>query len=74
MEQRHVMNPRPLSEDVANLTRRTAEANAALVRGDIEGYLALIKHARDYTLRTADTRLRHVEPGRDGAVFQVPHV
>jgi ketosteroid isomerase-like protein len=37
-------------EDVANLTRRTAEANAALVRGDIDGYLALIEHANDYTL------------------------
>src|SRR4029453_3770816 len=37
-------------EDVANLTRRTAEANAALVRGDIDGYLAIIDHASDYTL------------------------
>jgi ketosteroid isomerase-like protein len=37
-------------EDVANLTRRTAEANAALVRGDIDGYLAIIEHASDYTL------------------------
>jgi ketosteroid isomerase-like protein len=37
-------------KDVANLTRRTAEANAALVNGDIEGYLALIEHAEDYTL------------------------
>lgn len=37
-------------EDVANLTRRTAEANAALVRGDIDGYLALTEHAKDYTL------------------------
>ena len=44
------MNPRQRSEDVANLTRRTAEANTALVRGDIDGYLALIEHARDYTL------------------------
>ena len=44
------MNPRALSEDVANLTRRTAEANAALVRGDIDGYLALTEHATDYTL------------------------
>jgi ketosteroid isomerase-like protein len=38
------------NEDIANLARRTAEANAALVRGDIDGYLTLIKHARDYTL------------------------
>jgi ketosteroid isomerase-like protein len=37
-------------QEVANLTRRTAEANAALVRGDIDAYLALIKHAEDYTL------------------------
>jgi ketosteroid isomerase-like protein len=37
-------------KDVANLTRRTAEANAALVNGDIDGYLARIEHAKDYTL------------------------
>lgn len=37
-------------KDVANLTQRTAEANAALVRGDIGSYLGLIKHAEDYTL------------------------
>ena len=37
-------------EDVAHLIRRTAVANAALVRGDIDGYLALTEHARDYTL------------------------
>jgi len=37
-------------EDVANLTRRSAEANSALIRGDIDGYLALIEHAKDYTL------------------------
>ena len=44
------MNPRPLSEHVANLTRQVAEANTALVRGDIDGYLTLINHAKDYTL------------------------
>jgi ketosteroid isomerase-like protein len=44
------MNPRPLSEDVANLTQQVAEANTALVRGDIDGYLGLIEHANDYTL------------------------
>jgi ketosteroid isomerase-like protein len=44
------MNPRPVSDDIANLTRRTAEANTALVRGDIDGYLALVAHAKDYTL------------------------
>jgi ketosteroid isomerase-like protein len=37
-------------KDITNLTRRTAEANAALVNGDIDGYLALIEHAKDYTL------------------------
>ena len=44
------MSPRPLSEDVANLTQQVGEANAALVRGDIGGYLALIEHSKDYTL------------------------
>jgi ketosteroid isomerase-like protein len=44
------MNPRPVSDDIANLTRRTAEANTALVRGDIDRYLALVAHAKDYTL------------------------
>ena len=29
---------------------RTADANAALVRGDLEGYLALTPHASDFTL------------------------
>lgn len=37
-------------KDVANLTKRSEEANAALVRGDSDGYLALIHHASDYTL------------------------
>lgn len=37
-------------KDVANLTRRSAEANTALVQGDIDGYLALIEPAKDYTL------------------------
>jgi ketosteroid isomerase-like protein len=37
-------------KDVANLTQRSAEANAALVHGDIDGYLTLIEHAKDYTL------------------------
>lgn len=37
-------------KDIANLTKRSAEANAALVHGDINGYLALIEHAKDYTL------------------------
>jgi ketosteroid isomerase-like protein len=37
-------------KDVANLIQRSAEANAALVHGDIDGYLALIEHSKDYTL------------------------
>src|SRR5262245_3341194 len=37
-------------EEVVNLTRRTAEANSALVRGDFDGYFALIEPAEDYTL------------------------
>jgi len=37
-------------EDIANLTNWSAEANSALVRGDIDDYLALIEHAKDYTL------------------------
>lgn len=36
--------------DVAALVRRSSEANKALVRGDIDGYLALIEHSKDYTL------------------------
>ena len=37
-------------QDVAALERRSADANKALVRGDIDGYLALIEHSKDYTL------------------------
>jgi ketosteroid isomerase-like protein len=37
-------------KEVANLTARSAEANTALVRGDIDTYLALIEHSNDYTL------------------------
>lgn len=36
--------------DIADLVRRTADANASLMRGDVTGYLALIEHAEDYTL------------------------
>jgi ketosteroid isomerase-like protein len=36
--------------DVAELIRSTAEAAAAYIQGDILRYLALIKHADDYTL------------------------
>jgi ketosteroid isomerase-like protein len=37
-------------KDIANLKHLTAEANAALIQGDIDGYLRLIKHSNDYTL------------------------
>src|SRR6476619_2106691 len=37
-------------QDVAALELRSAVANKALVRGDIDGYLALIEHSKDYTL------------------------
>jgi ketosteroid isomerase-like protein len=37
-------------KDVADLTQRTADANTALVRGDLEGYLALTQHSHDFTL------------------------
>jgi ketosteroid isomerase-like protein len=36
--------------EVAELVRSTAEAAAAYIQGDIHRYLALIKHADDYTL------------------------
>jgi ketosteroid isomerase-like protein len=37
-------------EELAGLVRRSADANAAFVRGDIGAFLALIDHADDYTL------------------------
>jgi hypothetical protein len=37
-------------EEVTALVRRVTEAAEALIRGDIRGYVALIKHADDYTL------------------------
>jgi ketosteroid isomerase-like protein len=45
------MTQRSVTEaDVAALVDRAATANAALMNGDIGGYLALIPHAEDYTL------------------------
>src|SRR3954471_19122589 len=35
---------------VADLVRRTEQAGAALIRGDLRTYLELIRHADDYTL------------------------
>lgn len=37
-------------KEVAELVQRSAESNAALMRGDLDGYLALIAHADDFTL------------------------
>jgi ketosteroid isomerase-like protein len=37
-------------EDIAGLIDQTVEANRALVRGDIDRYVALTGHAEDYTL------------------------
>ena len=45
--------------EVANLAAHSAEANAALVRGDIGTYLALIEHANDYTLMAPFGGLTH---------------
>jgi hypothetical protein len=36
--------------DIARLTRRSADGNAALARGDIDGFLEQIVHSKDYTL------------------------
>ena len=41
---------RVADETVAELIRRSAEANAALMRGDVQEYRALIPHTDDYTL------------------------
>jgi ketosteroid isomerase-like protein len=35
---------------IADLVRRTEQAAAALIRGDLHAYLQLIRHANDYTL------------------------
>jgi ketosteroid isomerase-like protein len=44
----------PLSEtaeqDVAELVRHHADANAGFMRGDMQRYLQLVSHADDYTL------------------------
>lgn len=37
-------------EDLAALARRTSDAASALIRGDIDEYLTLIRHSDDYTL------------------------
>jgi ketosteroid isomerase-like protein len=40
----------PTEQDLADLIRRSTEANVALVRGDASGYFTLITHADDFTL------------------------
>jgi ketosteroid isomerase-like protein len=40
----------PSDAEIAALVRRSADANKALVRGDIDAYLSLVPHAKDYTL------------------------
>jgi ketosteroid isomerase-like protein len=37
-------------KEIAEITQRSAEANAALMRGDIDTYRALIPHTDEYTL------------------------
>jgi hypothetical protein len=37
-------------EEIAELVRRTEEATSAFMRGDMNHYLALTRHARGYTL------------------------
>lgn len=37
-------------EELAELIRRTAEATSALISGDVRRYLALVRHADDFTL------------------------
>jgi len=45
------MAPTDITDDeVAGLVRRTAEANAVFMRGEMDKYLELIAHADDYTL------------------------
>jgi ketosteroid isomerase-like protein len=43
--------PSTLADDeISGLVQRSETANAALVRGDIDAYLALIDHSQDYVL------------------------
>ena len=44
------MSATATDQELADLVRRVTEAAEALIRGDIEGYVARIKHADDYTL------------------------
>src|SRR3712207_5465235 len=55
-------------QGIPGFVPRSAGANAALVRGDVAGYLALIDHADDYTLMAPfggpPTRGFDASPGR----------
>jgi ketosteroid isomerase-like protein len=56
-------------EDVAGLVSRCSEAAGALIRGDVRGYLRLIRHAEDYTLMPPfGGATRHGFDSSDGAV------
>ena len=44
------MSAAATDEELAALVRRITDAADALIRGDIAGYAARIRHARDYTL------------------------
>ena len=39
-----------LDTEVADLIRRSAEANAALMRGDVDRYWTMVRPAEDFTL------------------------
>lgn len=45
-----VKDPAVRDEEIADLVKRTEDANKALVRGDIDEYISLTQHAQDYTL------------------------
>jgi ketosteroid isomerase-like protein len=49
-ESRLVADNRVTDADLAELIDLVAEATSAFIRGDMRRYLALIKHADDYTL------------------------
>jgi ketosteroid isomerase-like protein len=42
----------PSTNEIPALLRRANDANLALLRGDIHGYLTLVSHSREYTLMT----------------------
>ena len=59
-------------EDVADLVRRCADAAVAFIRGDMRGYVGLIRHAEDYTLLPPfGGAPRHGFDSSDGALEQI---